>query len=77
MPDVSSTNQSLGLRKSRRQSLQYKPNQPERKCITCNKIGYTKDQLDHLQNISLKQTVDGTSKKEGTLKEYDEIHLKL
>ena len=43
-PNFSSTDQSLGLRKSSRQSLQYKSNQAERKCIICNKDRYTKDQ---------------------------------
>ena len=32
--------------------------------------------LDHLQNISLKQTVDGTYKAEDKLTEFAEIHLK-
>ena len=69
-----STDQSLGLRKSSRQSVQYKSNQAERKCMTCNKDQYAKGKLDHLQNISLKRTVDGTYKAEDTLKEYAEIH---
>ena len=37
---------------------------------------YTKGELDLLQNVSLKRTVDGTYKAEGTLKEYAEFHLK-
>ena len=41
-----------------------------------NKDQYTKGRLGHLQNISLKQTVDETNKAEDTLKEYAEIHLK-
>ena len=65
---MSSTNQSLGLRKSSRQSLQYKSNQFERKCIIWTK--------DHLQNISLKRTVDGTCKAGDTLTEYAESYLK-
>ena len=52
-PDVPSTDQSLGLHKSSRQSLQYKSNQAGRKCIICNKDPYVMGKLDHLQNISL------------------------
>ena len=51
-PDVPSTDQSLGLHKSSRQSLQYKSNQAGRKYI-CNKDPYVMGKLDHLQNISL------------------------
>ena len=72
--DVSSTDQSLGLRKSSRQSQQ--SNQTERKYIICNKDRYTNGRLDHLQNISLKRAVDGTYKAKDTLKEYAEIPLK-
>ena len=61
-PDVSSTDQSLGLRKSNSQSLQYISTQDERKSIICNKDRYKKSQLDQLLNISLKRTVDGTIK---------------
>ena len=75
-PNFSSTDQSLGLRKSSRQSLQYKSNQAERKCIICNKDRYTKDQWDHLQSILLERTVDVAYKAEDTLKEYDEIQFK-
>ena len=32
--------------------------------------------LDHLQNVSLNQTVDGTYKAEDKLTEFAEIHLK-
>ena len=35
----------------------------------------TKGQLDHLQNISLKRTVDETFKAEDTLKGYNQNHL--
>ena len=77
MPDVSSTDQSLGLHKSSRQRFQYRSNIAERKCIICNKDRYTKGQLHHLQNILLKRTVDGTYKAENKLKEYAEMHLKL
>ena len=66
MPDVASADQSLGLRKSSRQSLPYKSDQAERKCIICNKDWYTQGQLI--------RSVDGTYKAEGTLKEYAEIY---
>ena len=68
---------SMGLQKSSRQSLQYKSNQAERKCIICKKDHYRKGRLDHLQNISLKRTVDGTYKAEDTLKGNPEINLKI
>ena len=35
----------------------------------------TKGQLDHLQNISLKRTVDETFKAEDTLKGYNQNYL--
>ena len=68
---------SMVLQKSSRQSLQHKSNQAERKCIICKKDHYRKGRLDHLQNISLKRTVDGTYKEEDTLKEYPEINLQI
>lgn len=71
--DVSSTNQSLRLRKSCGQSLHYKS---EKKSVVCNKDQYTNCWLDHLQNISLQRTVDETYKAEDTLKDYTEIHVK-
>ena len=74
--DVSSIDQSSDFRKRSRQGLQYKFNQAYIKCIIGNKDQYTKGKVGHLQNISLKRTVDETNKAEDTMKEHAETHLK-